>query len=115
MGAYYYDQLFHQREIFSNLLKSLILKQRFLEVAFKIFLKNCLNCSYLAENTCKKGFFVSYFLHHFKHLEDYMGFKKIDHAPTFADFFLKDSMDKNRCLTRLIDIAESITNPAINL
>ncbi|MCB2146373.1 MAG: IS5 family transposase [Deltaproteobacteria bacterium] len=37
-----------------------------------------------------------------------MGFKKIDHAPTFADFVLKDSMDKNRCLTRLTDIDASI-------
>lgn len=37
-----------------------------------------------------------------------MGFKKIDRSPTFADFILKDSMDKNRCLTRLIDIAASI-------
>ena len=37
-----------------------------------------------------------------------MGFKKVDPAPTFADFILKDSMDKNRCLTRLIDIAASI-------
>ena len=37
-----------------------------------------------------------------------MGYKKTDPAPTFADFILKDSMDKNRCLTRLIDIAASI-------
>jgi hypothetical protein len=37
-----------------------------------------------------------------------MGFKKIDPHFTFADLVLKDSMDKNRCLTRLMDIADSI-------
>ena len=37
-----------------------------------------------------------------------MGYKKTDPAPTFADFVLKDSMDKNRCLTRLTDIDASI-------
>ena len=37
-----------------------------------------------------------------------MGFKKIDPQFTFADLVLKDSMDKNQCLTRLIDIAASI-------
>ena len=37
-----------------------------------------------------------------------MGFKKIDPYFTFADLALKDSMDKSRCLTRLMDIADSI-------
>jgi len=37
-----------------------------------------------------------------------MGFKKIDPQFTFADLVLKGSMDKNRCLTRLMDIAASI-------
>ena len=37
-----------------------------------------------------------------------MGFKKIDPYFTFADIALKDSMDKNRCLTRLMEIADSI-------
>ena len=37
-----------------------------------------------------------------------MGFKKIDRSFTFADLILKDSMDKNRCLSRLIDISASI-------
>jgi IS5 family transposase len=37
-----------------------------------------------------------------------MGFKKIDPYLTFADLALKNSMDKNRCLTRLMDIAASI-------
>ena len=27
-----------------------------------------------------------------------MGVTKIDHSPTIADFVLKDSMDKNRCI-----------------
>ena len=36
-----------------------------------------------------------------------MGYKKADPAPTFADFILKDSMDKNRCLSRLTDITAS--------
>jgi len=37
-----------------------------------------------------------------------MGFKKIDPHFTFADLVLKNSMDKNRFLTRLMDIAASI-------
>ena len=37
-----------------------------------------------------------------------MGFKKIDRSFTFADAILKDSMDKNRCLIRIMEIAESI-------
>ncbi len=37
-----------------------------------------------------------------------MGFKKIDQSVTFADLILKDSMDKNRCLIRIMDIANSI-------
>jgi len=37
-----------------------------------------------------------------------MGFKKIDRTFTFADAILKDSMDKNRCLIRIMEIAESI-------
>ena len=37
-----------------------------------------------------------------------MGFKKIDRTFTFADAILKDSMDKNRCLMRIMDIAKSI-------
>lgn len=37
-----------------------------------------------------------------------MGFKKIDQSVTFADLILKDSMDKNRCLIRIMDIAKSI-------
>jgi IS5 family transposase len=37
-----------------------------------------------------------------------MGYKKIDRTISFADLILKDSMDKNRCLTRLMDIASSI-------
>ena len=37
-----------------------------------------------------------------------MGFKKIDQNFTFADAILKDSMDKNRCLLRIMDIANSI-------
>jgi IS5 family transposase len=37
-----------------------------------------------------------------------MGFKKVDKTLTFADLTLKKSMDKNRCLTRLLDIADSI-------
>ena len=37
-----------------------------------------------------------------------MGFKRMNTHITFADLALKDSMDKNRCLTRLMDIAESI-------
>ena len=37
-----------------------------------------------------------------------MGFKKIDRTFTFADAILKDSMDKNRCLIRIMDIANSI-------
>jgi IS5 family transposase len=37
-----------------------------------------------------------------------MGYKKIDRNISFADLILKDSMDKNRCLMRLTDIASSI-------
>ena len=37
-----------------------------------------------------------------------MGFKKLDRTFTFADAILKDSMDKNRCLIRIMDIAKSI-------
>ncbi len=37
-----------------------------------------------------------------------MGFKQIDPGMSFADLALKDSMDKNRCLKRLLDIAGSI-------
>jgi IS5 family transposase len=37
-----------------------------------------------------------------------MGFKKIERNFTFADAILKDSMDKNRCLIRIMDIANSI-------
>ena len=37
-----------------------------------------------------------------------MGFKKIEQNLTFADAILKDSMDKNRCLIRIMDIANSI-------
>lgn len=37
-----------------------------------------------------------------------MGFKKIVQNFTFADAILKDSMDKNRCLIRIMDIANSI-------
>lgn len=37
-----------------------------------------------------------------------MGFKKMDNQFSFADLALKDSMDKNRCLKRLSDIAVSI-------
>ena len=37
-----------------------------------------------------------------------MGFKKIDRTFTFADAILKDSMDKNRFLIRIMEIAESI-------
>ena len=37
-----------------------------------------------------------------------MGFKKIEQNFTFADAILKDSMDKNRCLIRIMDIANSI-------
>lgn len=37
-----------------------------------------------------------------------MGYKKIDRNTSFADLILKDSMDKNRCLMRLMDIASSI-------
>jgi len=37
-----------------------------------------------------------------------MGFKKFDPQFTFADIVLKDSMDKNRCLNRLMDIGASI-------
>ena len=40
--------------------------------------------------------------------EKLMAFKKLNRSLTFADLALKDSMDKNRCLTRLMDIAESI-------
>ena len=40
--------------------------------------------------------------------ENRMGFKRMNTHITFADLALKDSMDKNRCLTRLMDIAESI-------
>jgi hypothetical protein len=35
-----------------------------------------------------------------------MGFKKVDKTLTFADLTLKKTMDKNRCLTRLLDIAD---------
>ena len=42
-----------------------------------------------------------------------MGFKKIDRTFTFADAILKDSMDKNRCLMRIMDIAKSIDWPSI--
>jgi len=37
-----------------------------------------------------------------------MGFKDMDSEMSFADLILKDSMDKNRCLKRLIDITASI-------
>ena len=37
-----------------------------------------------------------------------MAFKRINRSLTFADLALKDSMDKNRCLTRLMNIAASI-------
>ena len=37
-----------------------------------------------------------------------MGFKKIVQNFTFADAILKDSMDKNRCLIRIMDITNSI-------
>ena len=37
-----------------------------------------------------------------------MGFKKIEQNFTFADAILKNSMDKNRCLIRIMDIANSI-------
>ena len=37
-----------------------------------------------------------------------MGFKKLDQSFTFADVILKDSMDKNRCLIRIMEIADSI-------
>jgi len=37
-----------------------------------------------------------------------MGFKKIDRTFTFADAILKNSMDKNRCLILIMEIAESI-------
>lgn len=37
-----------------------------------------------------------------------MGFKKIDRTFTFADAILKDSMDNNRCLIRIMEIAGSI-------
>jgi len=42
------------------------------------------------------------------HKENSMRFKKIDPYFTFADLALKESMDKNRCLTRLMGIAASI-------
>ena len=51
---------------------------------------------------------MPYYIHKFNHLEDNMGFKKIDRTFTFADAILKDSMDKNRCLMRIMDIAKSI-------
>ena len=37
-----------------------------------------------------------------------MGFKKIEQNVNFADDILTDSMDKNRCLIRIMDIANSI-------
>ncbi len=37
-----------------------------------------------------------------------MGFKRMNTHITFADLALKDSMDKNRCLNRLMGIADSI-------
>ena len=37
-----------------------------------------------------------------------MGFKQMDRGLTFADLTLKDSMNKNRCLDRLMKIASSI-------
>jgi IS5 family transposase len=37
-----------------------------------------------------------------------MGFKKTEQNFTFADAILKNSMDKNRCLIRIMDIANSI-------
>ena len=40
--------------------------------------------------------------------EKLMAFKRIKRSLTFADLALKDSMDKNRCLTRLMDSAASI-------
>ena len=43
-----------------------------------------------------------------------MAFKNTDPAPIFADFILKVSMDKNRCLSRPIDIAHSINWDSIN-
>ena len=51
---------------------------------------------------------MPYYSHNFNQLEDNMGFKKIDRTFTFADAILKDSMDKNRCLIRIMEIAESI-------
>ena len=44
-----------------------------------------------------------------------MGYKKIDRTISFADLILKDSMDKNRCLTRLMDIASSIDWTSIRI
>jgi hypothetical protein len=37
-----------------------------------------------------------------------MGFKDMDRGLSFADLAMKDSMDKNRYLARLLDIAVSI-------
>jgi len=42
-----------------------------------------------------------------------MGFKKSNAHMTFADSALKDSMDKNRCLTRLMDITDTIDRDKI--
>ncbi len=43
-----------------------------------------------------------------------MGFKKMDREISFADLILKDSMVKNRCLKRLLDITSSIDWDRIN-
>jgi len=43
-----------------------------------------------------------------------MGFKKSNAHITFADIALKDSMDKNRCLTRLMDITDTIDRDKID-
>ncbi|RZB29822.1 MAG: hypothetical protein SRB1_02102 [Desulfobacteraceae bacterium Eth-SRB1] len=37
-----------------------------------------------------------------------MGYKKLNQEISFADLILKNSMDKNRCLERLININNSI-------
>ena len=42
-----------------------------------------------------------------------MGFKKLDRQANFADFILKASMDKNRCLEQLMNIEASIDWPRL--
>lgn len=51
---------------------------------------------------------MAYFPHHFNHLEDRMGFKKMDHAPGFADFAMASSLKHNRSLKLMGKIDKSI-------